>query len=504
MKRKTAYLWGPLSSLSAPLVAWLVSKGWHVHVAVKSSLNLLSLSSLDLPSSARACLETALGGHNAFRAFQDRLKLLEAPESPRDTIYDALIFCGLPPNYDDARVPRAPWAADELAHIAKQLKGVPVFLISSLWGAIQTDSVVPEELEFERRKATTNWERLCQTYELKLLKGLSQIESNWYFIRMPMLSGATTNGEPFGFTGPSALFRELDPQYKSSNQSGNSSASSKKLKTQKLAYNPDSTLWFLPVDIAVYMFWRFLEDEHRPRICNFISTQATLNREWLQHLAQSLGLKDILPTIHLEKDSLNLPTVLRKLLIEDVQVKTRNLFEVAGRYQLAPFIFAKEYFDKVVYAGREKDWGTGQAAISSPFQFSPRLASYYFEEFVPTQVTDNLLRKATMSGISIGFMVKDANGLGWILSFPHGKALVQRYERGAAKPRICFSCSGQTMTRLIQSKIPLHRALLLRQVEVEGPLFDALRVTQVLNEFLKDHPINTAALDVSQDDKMLV
>src|ERR1700678_1243863 len=100
MKRKTAYLWGPLSSLTAPLAAWLLSKGWHVHVAVKSSLNLLSLSSLDLPSSARACLETALGGHNAFRAFQDRLKLIETPETSRDTVYDALIFCGLPPNYD--------------------------------------------------------------------------------------------------------------------------------------------------------------------------------------------------------------------------------------------------------------------------------------------------------------------------------------------------------------------------------------------------------------------
>ncbi len=495
---------GPLSSLTAPLAAWLLSKGWHVHVAVKSSLNILSLSSLDLPSSARAALETALGGHNAFRAFQDRLKLLETPEASRDTTYDALIFCGLPPNYDDARVPRAPWAAEELANVVKQFQGVPVFLISSLWGAIQKDRVVPEEIEFERRKALTNWERLCQSYETKLMQSLPQIESNWYFVRMPMLSGATTNGEPFGFTGPSNLFRELDPHYRSSVYSESYPSRSKKRETQKLAYNPDSTLWFLPVDMAVYMFWRFLEDEHRPRICNFISTQATLNREWLQHLAQSLGLKDIVPTTHSERDSLNLPTIVRRLLLDDVQVKTRNLFEVAGRYQLAPFTFAKEYFDKVVTVGRNKDWGTGKAALSSPFQFSPRLASYYFEQFLPAQVTDNLLRKATMSGITIGFMVKGASGLGWVLSFPDGKAVVQRYELGNKKPRICFSCSGETMTRIIQSKMPLHRALFLRQVEVEGPLLDTLRVTQIINQFLKEHPIDTAELDVLKDDKILV
>ena len=376
------------------------------------------------------------------------------------------------------------------------LKGVPVFLVSSLWGAVQKDRVVPEELEFERRKPLSHWERICQSYETRLLKGLSDIEANWYFVRIPMLSGATVDGEPFGFTGPSNLFRELDPQEPIESESGQKGK--KESKTVKLIYNPDSTLWFLPVDTAVSMFWRFLEDESRPRVCNFVSTQATLNREWINHLGKALGLKEIVQS---DKDSFNLPTPLRKLLLDDVQVKTRNLFEVAGRYQLAPVKFDREYFEKIVRAGRAKHWGKGTPpADTSPFRFSQKLAAYYFEQFIPSQFNENLLRRATKGGITIGFVLKDSGGMGWVLKAPNGKAVVERYERGSEKPKICFNFSGQTMTRLIQSKLPLHRALLLREVEVEGPLIDALRVTQVIDKFLREHPMNEQELSLFQED----
>jgi len=467
-----------------------------VHVAVKSPLNFLSLSALDLTSSARASLEVAFGGRDRFRTFQDRLRLIESGEIVRDTKYDALIFSGLPANYDDARVPRAPWTAVNLTHIAKSLKGVPTFLVSSLWGAVQKDRVVPEELEFERRKPLSNWERICQSYEIRLYKELSNIEANWYVIRIPMLSGSTSDGVPFSFTGPSNLFRELDPQHEPDGSGELAAYAKPKERRARLVYNPDSTFWFLPTDVAVYMFWRFLEDENRPRICNFVSTQATLNREWLHHLALSLGLDEIAPS---ERDSLNLPAVVRKLLLDDVQVKTRNLFEVAGRYQLSPLKLDRAYFDKVVTAGRQNHWGQGNPPLSPSFQFSKRLACYYFEQFVPSQFTEKLLRKVTMGGTTVGFSLKDSGGLAWVLKSPNGKAVVERYERGSQKPRICFNFSGQTMTRLIQSKLPLHRALLLREVEVEGPLLDALRVTQAIDRFLKEHPMNAQELKLFQD-----
>ena len=85
MTQKVAYIWGPISSFSGPLAAWLVTKGWQVHVATKSALNVLSLSPLDLQSSALALLEESLGSKDNFRTFQDRLKLVDESETPRST-----------------------------------------------------------------------------------------------------------------------------------------------------------------------------------------------------------------------------------------------------------------------------------------------------------------------------------------------------------------------------------------------------------------------------------
>ena len=117
MTHKTAYLWGPVSSFTGPLAAWLVTKGWHVQVATKSALNLLSLSPLDLHSSALTLLEQAMGGRDRYRTFKDRLRLVDETEALKGTKYDAVIFCGLPPNFDEPRAPRAPWAAARLPAI---------------------------------------------------------------------------------------------------------------------------------------------------------------------------------------------------------------------------------------------------------------------------------------------------------------------------------------------------------------------------------------------------
>ncbi len=496
---KTVYIWGPISTFTAPLAAWLVAKGWHVHIATKSSLNLFTLSSLDLASAAKDALEEVFGTRNKFKAFQDRLKFLDSNEIPRDTKYDALIFCGLPPNFDDARVPRAPWAAGELPAVAKSLKGVPVFMISSLWGGVQPDMVVPEEMEFERRKPYSYWEKICQNYELKLIEGLSKVEASWYLVRLPLITGATANGYSFACNGLSNLFAALDPESQITpiHQSTKYNIQHKITVNQSvpLAHQPDATLWFLPIDITVYMFWRFLEDDLRPRICNFVSTQATLNREWLQHLAQALELKEIVPT-H-QKDDLNLPLVLKKLLLDNVQVKTRNLFEVAGRYQLRPEKLNQEYFAKIVQAGREKNWGRHRIAAPAQLDFTPDLANYYFEQFVPNHLDGELLKKITQGSTTVGFRLKDNNSLGWILKSIQtngdktfvDKVYVQRYKDTSDKPRVCFHLTSNTMFRLAQGKLPLHKGLILKQIEVEGPLLDTIRVSQALSRFMSDHPL---------------
>src|SRR5271170_5081113 len=109
MTHKTAYLWGPISSFSGPLAALLLRKGWQVHVATKSALNLFTLAPLDLRSAAQTLLERALGGHDQLCIFQERFRFLDQGETVKGTTYDAVIFCGLPANFDEPRAPRAPW-----------------------------------------------------------------------------------------------------------------------------------------------------------------------------------------------------------------------------------------------------------------------------------------------------------------------------------------------------------------------------------------------------------
>lgn len=481
MTQKLAYFWGPISSFSGPLAALLVKKGWHLHIATKSSLNLLSLVPLDLASSALDSLEQAFGGHDKFRAFQERIKFIDESELNRATKYDAVIFCGLPANFDEPRTPRAHWAAGRLPAIAKALKGTPIFLVSSLWGGVQLDRVVPEEFEFTRRKPQTQWEGVCQHYEQKLLDGLSDTESPWYLVRMPMISGTDTTGEMLNFSGLSSLFRAM-------NDAGERLAAMGE-KRIRLNYNPDSALPILPADIASYMLWRYIEDENRPRICNLVATSTTLNQEWAMYLGRAAGIDEV---VRSESDELSLPGTLRKLLLDDVQVKTRNLFEVAGRYQLPAVRMDQEYFEKVLRAGRQKRWGQPEPRESKILGFSERLAKYYFEQFVPSHFDEALLKKATTGGTTIGFVLKGRDRLGWVLKAPNGASspIVERLHPTDERPRVCFRFTGNTMTQLIQSKLPLSRALLMREVEVEGPLLQALKVTNVIEQFLREHPLD--------------
>jgi len=252
-------------------------------------------------------------------------------------------------------------------------------------------------------------------------------------------------------------------------------------------------LWFLPVDMVVAMFWRFLEDENRPRICNLVSTQVTLNREWMHHLAQAVGLEDITPS---SSDHLNLPGVLRRLLTDDLQVRTRNLFEVIGRYQLPPVKLDRDYFEKLLAAGKQKHWGRPRLKERKleAFAFSEKLARYYFEEYLPAKFDSQLAKEATTGGARIGFFLKDADELGWILSTTEGNLRVSRFGPHDSRPEISLYFTGETMMKLVQNKLPLHRALLLRDVEMQGPLLQSWKVSNVVERFFKDNPLSESTM----------
>ena len=483
MTHKTAYIWGPISSFSGQLAAFLAQKGWHVHVATKGAFHV-ALSPLDLRSTAQASLEKAFADREKFKIFEDRVRFVDVNEVSKSTKYDAFIFCGLPPNFDEPRVSRAPWAAEEFPQIAKKFKGVPVFIVSSLWGAIQKDGVVPEEMECERRKPLTQYEAVAQQYENRLLKNLGSDESQWHLVRLPMISGSSADGHMLNFSGPLALFQRLDEVAHSQG---------KKKKPLELCYDPDEMLWFLPVDLAVHIFWRLLEDEQRPPICNLVSTQATLNQEWLQHLAKALNASK---AVNVEADSHNLPTALRKALHDNIQVKTRGLFELMGRYQQVPTVIDQQYFEKVINFGRSARWG--QLHPQEPTKngkhelaFSEDLAREYFMEFVPNNFASATIQSISGDGTGIGFKVEDAPNLDWILKSENGESVVIAATEQDRKPSVRFIFSGAGMLKLIQRKMGLERALVTRDARVEGKPMEILKAINVFKTFLRNHPYST-------------
>lgn len=475
MTHKTAYLWGPISSFSGPLASLLLRKGWQVHVATKSALNLFTLVPLDLRSAAQTWLERALGGHDQLHIFQERLRFLDQGETVKGTTYDAVIFCGLPPNFDEPRAPRAPWAAGELQAITRLFKDVPTFIVSSLWGGIQPDGVVPEEFEFERRKPVSHWEGVCQQYENRLLQGIAGLESRWHLIRLPLILGSTVDGSVLNFSGLSCLLRALSAQC---------SSSSEDRKILKLAYNPDATLWFSPVNNIVSLFWRLLEDEARPRICNLVSTQNILNREWVHHMAKALGYADVEVA---DQDPLTLPGILRKMLKDAVHVKTRNLFEVSGRYQYAPTLLDAAYFEKLLSFGKCENWGRLMPA-AEPVTYSQDLARAYFQEFMPSKLPPDIVGEVTRGGTTIAFFIDSDEPLSFVLKALDGQPVVQQLDPASDHAKVSFRFSGETMARLVQNRLALLKGLFNGEVRMEGPLLDGLRISNVLTRFMQHNP----------------
>ncbi len=482
MTNKTAYLWGPVSSFSGQLAAFLAQKGWHVHVATKGAFHV-ALSPLDLRSTAQDAIVRALGGTDKYKIFDERFRFLDVNEVSKGTKYDAFIFCGLPPNFDEARVSRAPWAAENFSQIVRKFKGVPVFIASSLWGAVQNDGVVPEEIECERRKPQSPFEAVCQQYETRLLKTLGTDDTKWFLVRLPMISGSTTDGRMLNFSGPLTLFQRISTSVVPP-------TTKHKTSTLNLQFNPDATMWFLPVDVAVTYFWRLLEDEQRPRICNLVSTQATLNQEWLQHLAKALGFSK---ATHVENDGLNLPGVVRKMLMDSVMVKTRGLFEVMGRYQQVPTVLDNAHFRKIIDFGRKENWGSLTPAVKPPAAppeptFSSDMAKSYFTDFLPNHIDNGSVKDIGGEQASIGFTLDNSDELNFVLKSENGHFIVKQAKDDQTKPPVRFHFTTSGLEKLIQRKVSLERAIVLRQAKVEGNPLEVLRACNFLKRFMKDHP----------------
>jgi hypothetical protein len=480
MSSKTAFVWGPISNLSASLLAALLENGWQVHLASKSVLQV-SLSPLDLASSAQHSVQKALGGADKFKRYADNLVFLDGDEAHRGTTYDVALFMGLPTNYDEPRVSRAPWAADELNKIRARLKEVPFILVSSLWGGIQADGVVPEEIEFERRKPETHFEGVCQQYELKLLKAINTQENPWHLVRLPLIMGSSKDGRTSNFSGLYKLLQELHITQVELGEQEN--------KSVELAYNPDSIMWTLPCDMAAELLVKLVEDSSRPTICNLVSTQSKLGQEWMQELGRAMGLE----IVHVnDKDNLQLPGTLRSILKSNMQVKTRNLFEVLGKYHQAPMALPGDYFNKIIDFAEKNNWGQNKPQQTRA-PFSQEKAREYFEEFLPKHLDKKMLKALAGFNGGLAFQISEQDDCHWLLSSDNGKAQVVPFNPENGKAQVNFVLNAQSFGQLCSGKMMFEQALLTKALQVNGgnPI-QSLLACDFLRRFLRHNHFSYA------------
>ncbi len=473
MSTKTAYVWGPISNFAANLAFSMLENGWTVHLACKSALQI-SMSPLDLPSSAQSCIEKAAGGAEKLKLYSEKLSYLDADEPQKGTTYDIIVFMGLPSNFDEARVSRSPWAADELATITGKLKGVPVIIVSSLWGGLQEDGVVPEEIEFDRRKPHSHFEGVCQQYESRVLKSISSKDGKWHLVRLPIILGSSVDGRSVNFSG---LYKMLQELFLAKAQQ----VDGKALKSLELSYNPDATFWMLPCDLAANLMVKLLEDNSRPVICNFVSTQSTLNQEWMQDLARALELDSIHSS---DKDTLNIPSTLRSMLTDNMQVKTRNLFEVLGRYHHAPMVINSDYFARIINYAQQNNWGQMKAATPE-IPFSIEKAREYFEEFLPNNLDQKMAKALGSFKGGLAFQIVDQEAARWILSSRDGKINARIFNPDNDKPKAVFLINSSAFTKLVSGKLMFEQALLTRSLQANGNPIDCLKACDFFRRFLR-------------------
>lgn len=480
MSTKTAYVWGPVSNFSATLLATLLENGWQIHLACKSALHM-SLSPLDMPSTAQHNIEKAAGSLEKYKTFSERLVFLDTDEVQKGTTYDIVLFLGLPSNFDEPRVSRAPWAAEELTNINNKLKGVPVIIFSSLSGGIQSDGVVPEEIEFERRKPRSHFEGVCQQYEAKILKNINKIEAKWHLVRIPLVLGNSQDGRSLNFTGLYNLLQEL---YLAKIALGDNPES----KSIELAYDPNMTCWMLPCDVATHLVLKIVEDPQRPTICNVVSTRSTLSQEWMHDLAHGLGVQSI---VSVEKDNLNLPSTLRPILSDHLNIKTRNLFELLGRHQQTPMNVSPDYFKKVIDYAVSNNWGQTRAAAPEA-GFSATKAHEYFEEFLPSNLDKKMLKALAAFSGGLAFQITGEDQCQWLLQNQDGKATVSPYVPDTHKAQAVFQINPTAFGKLSSGRLYFEQALLTRALQVAASPLTSLKACDFFRRFLRHHHFTSA------------
>ncbi len=346
-KKNKILIWGPATSFSIPVAIAMAKSGWEVHFVGKSFLNLMT--PLNLKAGLKTALKLNFLDEIKDENFDDCIKVVDSNSINSNNNYSAVIFCGLPPHFDEAKLPRAPWSIDEFCKLANLFKQIPVYFISSIWSAVQEeDGTVLEDIGYVKRKPETAFEAVCQSYENELVK--RNKFANWYLIRIPLILGDSHNGKTTNFTGLYSLIHQMIILKNSHSDTMAHSVNG----SLNLNYNPHACLNWLPVDVLTFLLVNYINDPIAPKICNLVPTQALLNEEWINTLAKAVGFSKAIKS---DYDNLGIQPTLRKLLNENIQIKMRNLYEVIGRYKPNLSNLDENYYGNLITYANTKNWG---------------------------------------------------------------------------------------------------------------------------------------------------
>lgn len=519
MSTKIAFVWGPVSNFSSIFLYLLLESGWQLHIASKSPLRI-SFSPLDLTSAAWHAIEEAAGGIDKLRPHLRNLVFLESDEPRSGIKYDMAVFMGLPANFDESRIPRAPRAAEEFAKIVEKLKDVPVIVFSSLWGGIQEDGVVPEEIKFKRRHPKSYYESVCQRYEALIHETLSREGRKWHLVRLPQLLGNLTDGRTAGFGGFYKLFEELqlaklrpDADRSRGREAGITRAGSdterdggadldgekardgaktrvsgkgksREIGSQKptlaLNFSPEATLPILPCDWVASLIAKLIDDPALPDVCNLVATPSILNKDWTQQLARALGLSALQAS---EQDDLRLPATLRSMLTDNIQIRSGKLFELGGLYQQSPVKMTSYYFGKILNYAASHNWGRYQPGVAE--EPTPEKILKFFEEFLPARIDRKMLKLLAELEGGLAFQVTGRENRQWLLCSQDGKATITLLDGREQKPQVVLQASSSSFARLASGKLSAEEALESKALQVTGDFVQSARAFGFFHSFLK-------------------
>lgn len=176
-----------------------------------------------------------------------------------------------------------------------------------------------------------------------------------------------------------------------------------------------------------------------------------------------------------------------------MQVKTRNLYDVLGKYHHAPMVLPPDYFSKQLEFAEKNNWGQNKPQPARA-PFSQEKAREYFEEFLPANLDKKMLKALAGFSGGLSFKIAEQDDCSWLLSSENGEARVVPFDQESGKAQVNFVLNAASFGQLCSGKLMFEQALLTKALQVSsGNPIQSLLACDFLRRFLRHHHFAYAA-----------